>query len=130
MHCRSNKGKTHITLKETNMKKNILEARSSSIKTNKYQQENKIEELRQLARTYIDENNKLITELWDIDLKIAQIKSDENNVVLFAEKDEINNKIKLTNYEEKINNILEKIKTLEIASYGYSNIGSNSPYQL
>ena len=112
------------------MKKNILEARSSSIKTNKYQQENKIEELRQLARTYIDENNKLITELWDIDLKIAQIKSDENNVVLFAEKDEINNKIKLTNYEEKINNILEKIKTLEIASYGYSNIGSNSPYQL
>ena len=90
-----------------------------------------IQQLRLMARRYRDMNNTLVQQYWD--LEQALLKDDvspEQKVVMQNEKEQINNTIQQEGYLNKIETLLAEIEKQEIALNGYSEVNSNSPYQL
>ena len=94
-------------------------------------QQTQIEELRALARSLRDANNALVSQLWDVDMQLTQLKDDaeEEKEMLSEKKQELENQIKDAGYQEKYQTLLKQIQALEISIYGHSDIG-NSPFVL
>lgn len=84
-----------------------------------------IQALRLTRQQYIDENNRIIKALWEINRKLG--KQDTEQVELLKKKESLLQEIAQQNYQLKITTISDEIKTKEIALYGHSNIGSHSP---
>ena len=93
-------------------------------------QEHLILTLRDEARQLRNENNNLVEQLWDIDLKLIVEVSPEIRQLLTDKKNQINNILSDKKYEEKIEHLLEKIIKMETELNGYSKVNSNSPYNL
>jgi hypothetical protein len=85
-------------------------------------------EMRKQARQYIEENKKLVSRLWEIDLKL-ETPSLVDKAALIEEKADLSRQLRETNYPKKIDDLLEEIKALELEVDGHSDIGS-SPYRL
>ncbi len=90
----------------------------------------KILQLRAEARNYRDENNQLVAKLWDINLKLEQIKDEKEKEMLIKAKSDLTSQIKNNDYDHKFTQLLEEIKTLELNLYGHSDVGGNSPFVL
>lgn len=89
-----------------------------------------ITKLRDEARQFLKENNELVEMIWKIDLQLQQPLDAPQKKRLLSEKNAITKKITQAGYEKKINALLEKIRTLEIALDGHSKVGGHSPYVL
>ena len=92
--------------------------------------EGRIEQLRTIARSYIEANNKLVRQIWDLEQQIVQNNDAEMIERLTEEKNTISSLIMVEEYRTKIGELLEEIKTLEMSLKGYSDVGNNSPYRL
>ena len=97
---------------------------------NKQFQQDRVAELRSLARGYRDANNKIVSELWDIEQRLVKPIDAKDKTELMTEKENLNSQLKKEKYLEKLNELLEEIKNLEISLYGASDIGKHSPYIL
>lgn len=95
-------------------------------KKNTQPDDNTIKQLRALARTYRDRNNELVGQIWELDRKLVE-NSDEK---LIAKRAEITEQLINEDVEQKLKDIINEIKTLEIALYGHSDVGGPSPYVL
>ena len=98
----------------------------SLFKQNTQTENYKINELRALARDLRDRNNKLVNQIWEIDLKLVENDSDE----LRAKRTELTEQLRKEGFEQKFKDTIEEIKALETALYGHSNVGGPSPYVL
>ena len=92
--------------------------------------EEQIKELRALARFYQEENNDLVAEIWDLDLKLADTKPGDLSTDLVQKKTELNQQLLAADYPAKIEALKKAIYDLEMDLYGASDLGGDSPYEL
>ncbi len=89
-----------------------------------------IRDLRNEARALREEHNVLVHQVWDIDDRISKSKDTANIELLEKEKAALLTKIEASGNVEKVKELVEEIKALEIAVDGHSDINDHSPYIL
>lgn len=89
-----------------------------------------IQQLRSLARQLMNANNPVVTALWEIDIEMAQPGKKSNEAELLANKAKLERQLAEEKYAQRIDDVLEQIKALEISCLGHSELESNSPYCL
>lgn len=86
-----------------------------------------LEKLKSELQKLQDANNNLISMRWVLDLKLANTLIKEDRQLLEAEQLIIDKLIKTSGYEKKIDELIKKIKSLELEHYGYSDTAGHSP---
>jgi len=87
-----------------------------------------IQQKRATLSEYKVANNELINVLWDIEHKLCKKNiSAEEKQTLMGEKETIDKTIDQENYSDKIEQLKQEIIDLEIATFGHSDLTSNSP---
>ncbi|HRD71354.1 MAG TPA: hypothetical protein PK657_14570 [Legionella sp.] len=85
-----------------------------------------INDLKKLARTYIESHNELVKKKWQLEIALTNNFSPDKE----REKQLIDQAIYDSNYENKINELLNELKKLEIKLYGKSDICGTKPYKI
>jgi hypothetical protein len=96
-----------------------------------YHDDPQIMEWRQQARKLRDENNRIVKELWDMDLEMAdQATTEATREELKVQRDRKQKEIDDKNIMPKLNALLKKIEDREKSLFGHSDVNSSSPYIL
>ena len=89
-----------------------------------------IQTLRKEARDYRDTNNAWVQKFWALEQEILKTNDAHTKKRLTKEKDTLLHQIETADYPKKIASLVKKIIAKEIALQGYSDLDSNSPYEL
>ena len=86
-----------------------------------------IKKLRDVACQYRDKNNALVNQIWALEMRLGNPQPGDDSDALMKEKAELSAQIAVEAYAEKVQDLIQEIKRLEIALYGHSEVDSDSP---
>jgi len=94
-----------------------------------------IERLRASYRRVLAENNALVQKIWDIELKLVDLQSTnqltpEKKAALEQDLQRLTTESLHKNYNAILDDLTTKIYNQEVATYGKSDFGNNSPFTI